>query len=280
MDPQALYVAGFGAGTTLGMLLILRGIVALIDRSKSEKSNAAWRLVQAGDVLAVFLVATSVVKNCVTGESLQHDIMMASGFGLLGLALVQLTGRLSLMALLHSRLVAELDRGNVAAGVAASSHFVAAGLIAAPAMNGTDFSGLGLGMTFFVIAQVTHFVFITLFRALTTYDDAEQIQGDNVAAAISYAGLSIAIAVLVARAVQGDFTGWASSLAGFGLMALLALALYPVRQLLVQGLFLGGKASIRGGSLDAAIAEQRSSGMAALEAATYIASAFAIAGLV
>ena len=36
---------------------------------------------------------------------------------------------------------------------------------------------IGLTLTFFLLRQITLLVFITLFRALTTYDDAEQIQG-------------------------------------------------------------------------------------------------------
>ena len=81
---------------------------------------------------------------------------------------------------------------------------------------------------------MTLLVFVSLFRALTTYDDAEQIHGENVAAALSYAGVTIAVGIVVARAVEGDFEGWLTSLKGYGGVLLSLVALYPVRQLFVQ----------------------------------------------
>ena len=57
------------------------------------------------------------------------------------------------------------------------------------------------------------------------------------------------------------------------------IALYPVRQILVQSLILGAAPTLRGGKLDAAIAQDRNLGLAALEAATYLATALGIARL-
>ena len=138
---------------------------------------------------------------------------------------------------------------------------------------------LGLTLTVFVLGQITLVLFITLFRALTTYDDAEQIQGENLAAALSYAGVSVAIAVIVGRALEGDFTGWDESLRGYGGVLLFLLALYPVRQILVQVVLLGAPFTFRGGRLDAGVAAERNEGLGALEAVTYLATALAIAGL-
>jgi hypothetical protein len=47
----------------------------------------------------------------------------------------------------------------------------------------------------------------------------------------------------------------------------------------VQTILLRGPLHARGGALDVAIAERRSAGMAALEAATYVATALAISQL-
>jgi hypothetical protein len=96
---------------------------------------------------------------------------------------------------------------------------------------------------------------------------------------LSYSGLLIAVAIVVARAVQGDFTGWVPALKGYGLVLVSLLAFYPVRQLFVQMVLLHAPFSVRGGKLDAAIANERSVGMGALEAATYVATALAIVEL-
>jgi uncharacterized membrane protein YjfL (UPF0719 family) len=117
---------------------------------------------------------------------------------------------------------------------------------------------------------------VSAYRALTTYDDAEQIAGENTAAALSYAGLTVAVAVVVSRALLGDFEGWGPALHGAAEILVCLLALYPVRQLFVQTLLLNAPLRARGGVLDTAIAERRSTGHAALEAASYVATALAI----
>ena len=90
----------------------------------------------------------------------------------------------------------------------------------------------------------------------------------------------MAIALVLARALEGgDFAGWGNALAGYGCVAASALALYPVRQLIVQGLVLGRAPTLRGGSLDDAIGADRNAGMAVMEALTYLATAVAIVEL-
>jgi uncharacterized membrane protein YjfL (UPF0719 family) len=282
--PSPLYIFSFGLGTMLGLLVLMRVGQRLLSRGHTVAAdladdNAARRLLQVGEVLSVFLVAASVVKSCVGGESLGGDVLWVSVFGAVALLLVMLTGQLGVRLLLRSRLPAEIERGNAAAGLAAGAHFVSTGIITSSAIAGGSLRELGLSIGFFVLAQLTLYVFISLFRALTTYDDAEQIQGENLAAALSYAGVSIAVAIIVARAVEGDFVSLRASLLGYGEMLLLILALYPVRQLLVQVVLLGAPFSLRGGRLDAGVAAERNEGMGALEAVTYLATALAIARL-
>lgn len=264
------------------MLLLHQLVVRkLLVKSASMRvdvlgDNRAHGLRNVGDVLAVFLIGAAVVKNSVHGENLQHDIIWAASFGAMGLVLLEVTGMAGMRLLMRQRLTESLDRGNVAAGVAAASHYVATGIITSRAVAGSDLRGLWLSVTFFLLAQVAQQIIVTLYRALTTYDDAEQVQGENLAAAISYGGISIAVAAIVARALEGEFTGWIPSLTGFGLLIATALGLYPIRQFVVQGLLLRGKPSLRGGDLDLAVGRDRNVAVAALEAACYLGSALAI----
>jgi len=238
--------------------------------------NRARGLRNVGDVLAVFLVGAAVVKNCVHGEDFQHDAVWAASYGVMGLLLLELTGVAGTRLLMRQRLAESLDRGNVAAGVAAAAHYVATGIITSRAVAGSDLRGLWLSMTFFVLGQFAHQAVVTLYRALTTYNDSEQVEGENLAAAISYSGISIAVAVIVARALEGEFPGWIPALTGFGMLVATAFGLYPIRQIVVQGLLLGAKPSLRGGALDESVGRDRNVAAAALEAATYLGAALAI----
>jgi uncharacterized membrane protein YjfL (UPF0719 family) len=278
VDVKPLYMICFGAVTTLVMLVaLLLGRRSLA--TELTKGNAAQRLLGVGQVTAVFLVAANAVHTAVRGEDIAHDATWVAAFGLAGVVMIAVTGQLGVRLLLQSRLPGEIERGNVAAGLAAGAHYVATGIITSRAMAGNDVKSLGLSIVFFVIGQVTLHVFVSLFRALTTYDDAEQIAGENIAAALSYAGAAIAVAIIIARATEGEFTDWATALKGYAGVLASAIALYPVRQVFVQMLLLRAPLKLRGGPLDDGIALERSAGIGALEAVTYVATALSITRL-
>ena len=284
MKTEMLFRSGFAVGTALAMLIMFHVLQWVLSPKHSllsdmKGTNVAYQLLQAGHVFAVLLLAPGVVKNCVAGASLARDALSAGLFALAGLAIIQIVGGLGVRLLLRATMQRELDRGNVAAGIAAASNYVAIGVLASRAIAGSDIHGLGLSLAFFGISAATLWGFVTLFRALTTYDDAEQIQGENFAAAVSYAGITIALSMLIGRALEGDFEGWSASLLGYGSVVAWAFALYPVRQLIVQGVLLGSVPSLRGGMLDDAIGVHRNRGMAVMEAVTYMATALAIAEL-
>src|SRR5262249_51980868 len=148
----------------------------------------------AGQLLGVFLAGAHAVKGGVQGKDLGADLARVAASSAIALVLVLGIGHLGIRLLLQARLPAEIARGNAAAGVAAGAHYVATAIITSRAVAG-DPHDIGLSLGFFVLGQATLHGFITLFRALTTYDDAEQIHGENLAAALSYGGVSIAVAI-------------------------------------------------------------------------------------
>ncbi|MCG3195053.1 MAG: hypothetical protein DIJKHBIC_04322 [Thermoanaerobaculia bacterium] len=285
MQSETLIRAGFATGTTVGLLVMFHGLQKIVSPQHTligdmRGKNPAYQFVQVGHALAVLLLIPGVVREALGEPTLGIGAIWAAVFSLAGVVLIQIVGSLGIRLLLRSTLTAELDSGNAAAGIAGGVNYVAIGILASRAVAGSDLRGLGLAVVFFCLAVVTHAVFVALFRALTAYDDSEQIQGENLAAALSYAGVTVAVALILARALEGDFTGWASSLTGFGWVAAAVLALYPVRQIIVQGLILGRAPTLRGGALDDSIGAERNSGMAAMEALTYLAAAFVIVSLV
>jgi uncharacterized membrane protein YjfL (UPF0719 family) len=170
-------------------------------------------------------------------------------------------------------------RGNVAAAAALAANHVALAVIVARGVPGSRLHELAAAVIFAGIAAVTWAAFVALFRLVTAYSDAQEIAGENHAAAVSYAGAALALASLVGHAIDGPFVGWGRSLHAYLAALVLALALYPVRQLVVQGLLLGGRPRLRGGELDRAIAQRRSVGVAAVEAAAYLGTAWLLTGL-
>ena len=265
--------------TVLVVLLQVTLRVANKDDHLKEalaKGNVARALLHVGDVLSVFLIAAGSVSSCVHAEDFKADALWAAVFGVAATVLYGVVSRLGMRKLLKGKMIVELDRGNEAAGVAAASHAIATGIITAKAIGGDDLQSLGLSAAFFALAQLTLHLYVGLFRALTSYDDAEEILGENLAAALSYAGVTIALGLIVGRAVEGNFTGWASSLQAYGIALVYGLGLYVVRQVVVQSVILGAGFSLYKGKLDEAIGRERNVAMGALEAIAYVATALAL----
>jgi uncharacterized membrane protein YjfL (UPF0719 family) len=281
MDRSFLEAFGLTVAVCVVYAGLLRVAQGLLRRGRATFSdeNPAHRLYAAFQAVGVLWLGASVAHQCAVGEDLVRDALWAFAFGGVGFVLYLVAGQLGVRLLFGARLADEIDEGNVAAALAAGAHHVAVAILVAESAAGTDLFGLGLASGFFLLGLVCQQLVVVLHRALTTYDDAEQIAGENMAAALSWSGTSVAAAIVIARALSGEFQGWDVALPGFLQVAALALLLLPFRQLVVGGLLLGKMPRLRGGVLDDAVGLKHDTGIAALDASVAIAVAFAIARL-
>jgi uncharacterized membrane protein YjfL (UPF0719 family) len=244
--------------------------------SSNSTRGAAQAILQGGDVFAAGLLGPSLVQNCTKGESLAADAFDVATFGFAALVAYALTAYAGTGLLLGGRFADEVRRGNVAVAVASTAHAMAAAVLAARSLTGTSAQALLIALVFFAVAHIVLNGFVLLFRWLSAYDDAEEMLGGNLAAALSYAGVTLALSLFVGRAAEGPFLGWARSLLAFGATLALALVLYPVRQLLVQGLLLGAAPTLAKGRLDVLVGRERNAGVALLEALAYVVTALVV----
>lgn len=306
MKEHPLYLLGLAGATALLLLLVARAVQSLLFRTEGGSPNSipppslpppsgpgagagggrpprsvrgssmltAANILHAGRYFGVFAVAEAAVRGSVGKDTpILTDVLWIVVFGLVGLLLLEVTGRLGIHLLLRSKLPTEIARGNAAAALASGAHYVATALIISRSLSGSGLKDLGVSLAFFVIGQLTLHLFVILFRAVTSYDDDTEILGGNLAAAVSYGGIAIAFALIIGRAADGTFVSWVQSVKEYGISLTVAISLYPVRQLLVQILMLGGGFKLSGGKIDEAIANNRDVGVSALEAATYVATA-------
>jgi uncharacterized membrane protein YjfL (UPF0719 family) len=269
-------------GETLAWVAIVASALLAFDTAigrvsgRGDESAPARRMVQGARVFTLFLLAGTLVTRCRTGETLFADALSVAGFGVAGALGLLLAQRLGFAAL--RGLQAAVDAGNLAAGFAAAAHTAAIGILIANATGGTTWDELGVAAIAFVVGQTTLLLLVAMFRWLTSYDDPAQILGGNVAAALSHGGLTVAIALVVAHASDGDYQGAWPALRDYGIALAESLVLWPLRQLLVQCVLLRGRPSLVGGTLDRAI-ERGDIGAGALEGTTYVALAMLLRSL-
>jgi len=251
--------------------------------------NAAIGIEYAGYFLGVLLIAGSVLEGVSQAGNAQGLTAAAPGgvwaqalqvgvYGIFGIIALALFGRIGFRLLVRTNIPAGVRANNPAAGVVAAGGHVSTALVIAGGLSGEstggDFSVAGV---FLFIGLVALWGITYAYRFITRYDDSTEITNGNVAAALSYAGMMVAIGAIVGHAINGNFIDYSVSLRMCGRALLLVLLLYPVRQFIVQGILLGGGFRLYGGRLDDEISRDGNVGAGAVEAGAYIAAAlFAI----
>jgi uncharacterized membrane protein YjfL (UPF0719 family) len=178
-------------------------------------------------------------------------------------------GYLVISLMYPRRFLAGEARSNPAAAIQACAHLLGAALIATVSWGGSDAWSLVVSATFCGLGWAAVVAICALHRLLTRYRDHDEIARGNTAAAIASAGLHLAVAIVVAHAIQGQFSGWASSLAAFAAALIWAAALYPLREIVLARLILG----MTPRAIDEAVALRRDAVLAAAEAACYVMTA-------
>jgi len=265
--PQADVGAGAGAATDTS--------TAAADNTSASAAtgaNLARALQRVGMIIGLSLLANIVIDGVVREAGSWHAALRwGAAYTAAGVLLLLASGALVSRVFLRGRMRAEIARGNVAAGLVAAGHYVAVGWILDSCMFGRDLRSLTVSALFYLIGVATLVVLQIMYRGLTHYADDQEVIGDNAAAALGFVGITLAFAVIIAHAAEGTFVDWGTSLRGYGRALLLALALYPVRQLVVGPLLLGLPARARGGALDRLIAQERRVAVGGIEALAYVA---------
>jgi uncharacterized membrane protein YjfL (UPF0719 family) len=271
---------GFVVLAVIALLIIARAVYRIIlgqamTATLIDRDNKAAAVALAGFMLGVIQVIIPILSA--PSHSFWVDVKGVAAYGIGGILAMTVAG---LAFEQYSRwtgvpLREQIGQGNLAAGILDGAIYFASSQLVAGALTG-DGGALAPTIVFWAAGLVALIVFTHIFRQLTAYHDAEMIKQGNVAAALGCAGLIIAIGMMVGYATSGTFTGYAEGFRNFGLMLLVILALYPVRQIVVQMLLLGGGFSFRNGRLDREIAQDQNVGAGLLEAIGYIAAALIV----
>jgi uncharacterized membrane protein YjfL (UPF0719 family) len=253
-------VAFSAAGYLVGLFFGLAGLLSSPGRGFSTLSARAH--------LRFWLDS---FDTGVLGHALGNDLLWVAVCGLLAVPFMVITARLATFYLhihVHEDVI---DGRNVAAGVVLGSSLAATGLIYGASIAGFQSSSASAAeaivpsLVFFGAGQVLLWVFAYVYKMVAPFDFRGEIkEKKNNAAAAAFAGAILAMGLIVANGVSGDFTQYTTGLKGLALCCAPVLLLYPVRKVVVGGILLGGS------DLDAEITRDRNLGAGVIEAATYL----------
>lgn len=233
-----------------------------------ERDNAALSLAITG----YYFGLAFGIAGAVTGESMGivEDLMDLFIYGFESIILLNLSWFVCDKLILYKfRVTDELIRDqNQGTGAVVCAVFIASGLIVFGSVSGEG-GNIWTAAAFWAIGQVFLILAAVVYNLITPYSIHEQIEKDNVAAGVGFAGALVSMGIIIGLAAERDFHSWARDLPGYLAMAAIGLALLPVMRFLTDKVLLP---TVR---LSAEIAEQEKPnvGAAYLEAFSYITAA-------
>ncbi len=236
-----------------------------------EKDNAALAIAMAGYYFGLVLAIGGTLVG--PSVSLIDDLIDVCVYGLLSIILVNLSWYIcDKLILFKFKISDELIRdhnqgtGVVSAGVSIASGFIIFG--SAQGQGGSIWTVIA----FWAMGQVILILAGLVYNLITPYDIHKEIEKDNVAAGVSFAGALVAIGAIVGLAAESNFESWAESLPDYLGYAVLGLVLLPLVRLLTDKVLLPTVKL----SHEIASQEKPNVGAAYIEASSYIAGAFII----
>ena len=235
-----------------------------------EKDNLAMALTIAGYYLGLAIVLGGVVSGPVSGM-LTEDVIDIVIFGLVAIVLLNLSGWIN-DKIIFSRFDNQkeiIQDRNTGMGAIEGGNHVAVGLITAGALSGEG--GLLSGAVFWVLGQGGLIVAALLYNKMTSFDLHDQIERDNTAVGVAFAGVLIGFGNIIRLAGEGDFVSWTQSLSEFGSYGVVGLLLLPLVRIFADKVLLPGARLT-----DELVQDVPNVGAGAIEATMYLAASILI----
>ncbi len=235
-----------------------------------EKDNLAVAVAVSGYYLGLVIVLGGVVSGPAS-FSIVDDVIGLVMFGGLGIVLLNLSAWVN-DTVVFSKFDNEkeiVEDRNTGMGAVEAGNYVAVGLITAGAMSGEG--GLAPGLVYWIAGLAALVVAGLLYDKITSYDLHDEIEKDNAAVGVAFAGALIGFGNIIRLAGDGDFVSWNESLTQFGYYTVVGLVLLPLVRLFADKVLLPG-ASLS----DELVKAQPNLGAGVLEAVSYLAASMLI----
>jgi uncharacterized membrane protein YjfL (UPF0719 family) len=162
-----------------------------------------------------------------------------------------------------------IEDRNVGTGVIQGANYIAVGLIVYGAISGEGGDLITAG-AFWILGQVVLIIAGFIYNLITPFDVHDEIEKDNVAVGVAFAGMLIALGNVIRIGLAGDFISWQVNLVQFGGFVVFGLILLPVLRLITDKVLLPGERLTK----ELVQQETPNVGAGTIEAFSYIAASF------
>lgn len=236
-----------------------------------EKDNAALGVAMAGYYFGLVMAIGGTLSG--PSQGLDNDLIDIGIYGLLSIVLMNLSRFVNDGLILHGfKIRDELIRDqNAGTGVVVAASYIATGLVIFGAVSG-EIGGIVTTIAFWALGQVALVLAGLVYEWITPYSIHDEIEKDNVAAGVAFAGALVGIGVIVFHASAGNFISWAVNVQDFAIEVVAGLILLPIVRTIADVILLPGQ------KLTDEIANQEHPNLGAgfIEAASYVGASFLI----
>ncbi|MEZ4774737.1 MAG: DUF350 domain-containing protein [Bacteroidia bacterium] len=218
--PQVLISAGYIVLylATFFFAKWLKGLFSTykLDEQLTQYDNNAVSVSVAGYFIGITLIFISAISGD-SGQAVGIEFLTVAGYSLFGILLLHVSRIVNRKLILYKFSVDKeiIQDQNPGTGAVEAATYIASGLIIAGSIYGED-GGLLVALVFYMIGQLCLVLFSLMYVRFTPYSVHEEIEKDNIAAGLSFAGGLISIGIIVMHAVSGTFVGWKEDLLSLG----------------------------------------------------------------
>lgn len=196
----------------------LKGIFSSfnLDEQLTQYDNNAVSVSIAGYFIGVTLIFISAMSGD-SGQSAGIEFLTVIGYAIGGILLLHVSRIVNRKLILYKFSVDKeiIQDQNPGTGAVEAATYIASGLIIAGSIHGED-GGPLVALVFYLIGQLCLVIFSQMYVRFTPYSVHDEIEKDNTAAGLSFAGGLISIGIIVMHAVSGTFVSWTEDLLSLG----------------------------------------------------------------
>lgn len=243
-----------------------------LNKELAEHDNFAISLTMSGYYFAVAMIFAGQLSG--PGVAFRVDFLNVGMYSLLGVLVLNLCRWINDKFILRTfcnieKLTQEQDLG---VGVIQMAVYAATGFIASGALNGEG--SIWTFLSFFALGQLCLVLCSVCYNWIAPFDLYEELEQQNLSAAIAFAGTTLAVGLIVMNSVSGDFVAWQSDLTSFAVSVFIAFICLPLLLWITDRLIIPGK------SLRREIVEDQNLAAGLLEATIAVSFAMVLVKLI
>ncbi|MCP4270058.1 MAG: DUF350 domain-containing protein [Candidatus Brocadiaceae bacterium] len=204
-----------------------------------QKDNVAFALSLVGYYFGLVFAIGGVVVG--ESEGMLSDLIDIFIYGPIAIILMNVSTFINDKVILYkfNNKKEILKDHNSGTGVVELAIYLGTGMIIFGSISGEG-GGIITLLAFWAIGQLSFIIIGFVYNLITPYDVHDEIEKDNVAAGVCYAGAIIGISNIIRHSIGGDFHNWGESLLTFVCFFILGIVLLPLIRLYTDRVLLPG----------------------------------------